>query len=106
MPIPIDLEAPPCPAPEPCPSCPGYDVRLEVPAGWEVGDQVALEIRPGWSPSSGELCAAVTAKTNRGAIESEAAALSMPPDCLRVPEADPSLALALGCLLLAAMVRR
>lgn len=96
-----------CPQPEPttCPRC-SWDLELDLPSGWSVGDRLSLEIRSGWSPTTRDLCAAVVGRTIRAGESSPPATLRMPADCIALPETPSLVALGLGLAVLAARGRR
>lgn len=82
-----------------------FDLRLQcLPAQAPV--VTTLEIREGWSQSTGQACVHVSGRNSNDALVSTVTVKGYPADCVLVPEAPPSVMLAAGLMVLAVIGRR
>lgn len=98
-----------CPAPIICKPPIGYDLSIAAPTTnpWEGGEVIDIQVRPGWSPSTGELCGHMSARSTREGVSSEWVQFGVPDDCMiATPEPAVWLLLACGVLALAWVGRK
>lgn len=85
-------------AQQPCPACEcahyGIEAHLTHPGTALPGDLYQVEALHGWSPATNAVCAVARGRSVRDGLTSEWAFLSVPEDCIPVPE--PTLSLMLG----------